>query len=1507
MRCLKLILLCCLLTSAWASSPPEPVNLEEAVRAFHLPPSAQQQLLRDGLLVLADTCETNLWKAYDDMSRLDLPLFVTTDACLYQFYELHKATVRDVEAQFLLPLLQNLLGDWLQAVESTSLQAEEAAHARFVLSVAGRLLEDRFPVPGAIETQVAATVRNVLAAKRVEQMHAGQRWGEDYTQYLPRGHYTSSEALQRYFRAYQWLARRVYDAQEPADLRRALAMLLALQAMPGGMERYRRLVEAVETLSGEPVGIPLTMLHQACQQSGTDPQKALSDDEALARVREELAKPEYPEARIITHPVPPQSLPAPATMPRKQLRILPTAQAPDSEVLQQTGDPSIPTRMPSGLDIAAALGSRRAEELLRNTPQGAQVIEKIATFQHWWRALRIEDRQRSVYLLWLWAIQAVLEQQETAPEFMRLPAWQDWKLNTALASWAHLRHAYGLYAAPVYLYMGIKLGIPRAYLEPNPSCYERLALASEKLVQVMEAFGASPSAQAPLQEFAQLMRRYAAIAQKELREEALSEADIRAIEDFPEAIFALPRETPVTVIDIVTHSQTGQVLHVASGALHPVLVVLNARPWQPFIGVGWSLRYYELVRPASQRLTDHEWEQWLQKDVARPDPPDWARSFVWSATSEREGYNDLRRAELLLAQTPVEGVKAIRQVATRYRGTWVGAKAQLVLARHFLHSGRLTEAENALRGFFLASSLKLWKEAEQLRAIVGWQLYRHMTWQRAQPYLRCLQQAALAAANPQQREDLQALALIQTAIFFPELPFPTHNTPQRTRLLQQVIKECPHAALTPTAKYLLWQWRWIDPLSDAPLSSAAMEEGIEIIRHHPDSPVARAVLHDIVEHIGRNRQAAEQLAQAVARLTSVRKRTRADWEKAILDWVNAKTNETDSDRKSLYEKLALLRLYEGDFAGAWLASRQVGDSPAFPEYVRPLLEVWEKEGEEPARAALRVFQIEERSSHGDEFIAEAESYLARYPESRINPWLLSTLIQAYGQRGDETRKLQAQQRLLSGFPDSPQARNLHDSLSEPAHQTAQTPLQRVDLFRRLVELQRIDVEPYLAIAKQNLADALNRLIGDHPDMKDHIVSAAIRLFLDPGHFYSLRNMTLRDELHSWLQTIADSAPNNSLSATVRWALLFGERKGMDVSIHELPQVYPFAVAPPGTPHREQARQIIERRIASIDGLSSTREGTHLIDLLQHLAQRMPLYRNRLLLKGAQVAIRYRDWRKAIELLEEVARSAEAHYAAKARQMLASVQQQMARTPAFQPLWKHVLQSAELPPPRSVSQCLQALKRLQERTFIVQSANDGVRLILHTDRTTFCYRMRDGKLLWKRTDVEAPFILKSGVLIASRSQALRADASSFKRLKQEVGNDAVTLRAGELIVIPQVVAIDADTGRNLWQRDHAQFLVEPRGEVLLSRGVLPDEPPDTKKPVPYDIVDVRSGKTKGTVKLRSEEVIRLQPHPGDERDTARWLGYLMPTAREAWRGMDGYVVFLCDDGTLIGGREVFSAP
>ncbi len=133
-----------------------------------------------------------------------------------------------------------------------------------------------------------------------------------------------------------------------------------------------------------------------------------------------------------------------------------------------------------------------------------------------------EEWARSIYSGWLYALKALLEEPgEGYPTFMRTEAWLDKSLNTALASWAQLRHDTILYAKQPYAELSAVLTSSRAtgYVEPNPLLYSGLKNLVDATRTGLGRLGLlDAKLNSSLATFSRLLEKLVDISVKELRE-----------------------------------------------------------------------------------------------------------------------------------------------------------------------------------------------------------------------------------------------------------------------------------------------------------------------------------------------------------------------------------------------------------------------------------------------------------------------------------------------------------------------------------------------------------------------------------------------------------------------------------------------------------------------------------------------------------------------------------------------------------------------------------------------------------------------------------------------------------------------------------------------------------------------------------------------------------------------------------------------------------------------------
>jgi len=694
-------------------SPPGIGNFDDFVSEVTLSTEAEEMLLANGFVVIKNPLfesGEDIQGAYDDLKERDIPIFVTTDSLLHLYHIQFGETLRRIEEdEFFADIWEitaALLDDAVETRQDASGDLKEALerNAAF-LAVGLRLLEPAedqvcagmsyecngwqtqfteeeavafsAEVPSFTGETVASELALIAAAGGFE-VSPIFRYPEDYSQYVPRGHYTRSEKLKNYFKALMWYGRmsfllkeKLIESDNPArdaDIQTMQAALLAAAfardpALRQAWDRIYAVTSFYVGLSDDLTFYEYLEAMNAVFGSMFDPDDlgAGSVDALKAKLAEYRTPQIYGGTGNCT--IDPPYTPEQADQcleDTKGMRLMGQRFVPDSYVFSNlvgpytgsftgSGEPftlvgsgagSI-RGFPRGLDIMAMLGSERAMAILEAA--GDTDYEK---YDEAFGALRDEldsfsetQWNGNLTMAWLGALRPLLEVfGEGYPSFMRSEAWLDKELVTALASWAEQRHDTILYAKQSYTMdaSGETPGPPQAtagYVEPVPHFYNRLLALTRMTREGLDLMGVlDDTGRNRLSSLEALLGRTRDIAVKELEGEAVSEEDIEFLDDFPtilEGVLSEVREDALKttlVADVHSDTNSGEVLEEGVGYIRLIIVAYSFPDGSVFLGAGPVLSYYEFRQPMDQRLTDEAWRDMLAS--APPPVPEWTASFA---------------------------------------------------------------------------------------------------------------------------------------------------------------------------------------------------------------------------------------------------------------------------------------------------------------------------------------------------------------------------------------------------------------------------------------------------------------------------------------------------------------------------------------------------------------------------------------------------------------------------------------------------------------------------------------------------------------------------------------------------------------------------------------------------------------------------------------------------------------------------------------------------------------
>jgi len=659
---------------------------------FVLSEAQRARLARDGFVVSAGA-EREFFTVYEQARYANAPVFVTSDSLLHTYHLLFDKVLRTAEARYFIPLLRDLNASLLlraedeykvlQGAAAEEYSAWEDAARRTVafVGVASKLLDPGVQVPDYAAGLVEAELALIEGAAGIQPspLFPGLAFGEDYTQYIPRGHYTRSEELERYFKSMMWYGRMTFrlKTDDPeigrAETRMALLLVHALRtadiAYRPALEAWGDLYNPTAFFVGR--SDDLTVLqYGGVMDRIYGPGVTVADlaDDALLDAFIEQAK-ELPPPRILgmvimdTDDVEEQT---------KGLRFMGQRFVPDAYIFRQLIYRNVGTRelrrgLPKGLDILAAMGSGRAYQLLDEMGETAykNYPEQMAKVRAWVSGLSVEEWTETLYNSWLYSFQPLLEVPgEGYPAFMQSPAWLDKQLNTTLGSWTELKHDTILYAKQAYAEYGNGAAAPeplppRGYVEPVPVFFARLAALTEMTREGLSSRGLlDPQDDQSLRRLEELARAFQTMAEKELRAEPLTEEEFSMIRLYGvdlEHLLMASATTPdgeapggrgffteedlqaAVIADVATDpGPPATVLEEGVGRVDEIHVVVPLIEEDGTITLqvtkGGVFSYYEFPWPAEDRLTDEAWRQLLDQGQA-PARPEWTSSF-WTAEGE---------------------------------------------------------------------------------------------------------------------------------------------------------------------------------------------------------------------------------------------------------------------------------------------------------------------------------------------------------------------------------------------------------------------------------------------------------------------------------------------------------------------------------------------------------------------------------------------------------------------------------------------------------------------------------------------------------------------------------------------------------------------------------------------------------------------------------------------------------------------------------------------------------
>lgn len=594
------------------------------------PPVSSPAPAKDAAPVVKRSQHDSMFKIYEENREQGIGNYITADFVLTAYGLFLNDVLTAVEEEVLYPALRDFIAGTLEKLAAADQTAQGWRTAVGYVSVLRKLIDPGSSTPNEVADVIAAEMRLIDEHKGIETSHVtGVK--EDFSQYLPRGKYTASENLQRYFRTMMYAGRMGFLLKESratgvttamADDQTAAAVLLSKTVAED--EQLRGLYGAINDFLDFFVGRSddLSVGDYTTESAG----------QPIAEVRKNIhakAKQSGKMPQIISLPVDAGGLEPGLTVAEVAagFRLLGLRYTLESSAFQNltfdrvtdyTGDArTTPFTLaeingrkvrgfPTVLDLMAGLGSARAKKMLtdRGDSSYREYKKRLGEFSGAVNALfKTSGKHGSLSEMNLATISTMLKKDSNE------------SLNTALSFWIQNRHTIILYAKQSYTVVAKSIAprVPeraKASLEPADGLYGSLAANLNKIGEtftenkgILQTHSESSASEKVLQ-FAEAMNRLKGLSQKAAKRK-LEQADCDYLNNLDRLFAGLlaGRDLPIAV-DIHTEPNSRMVVEEAIG--YPLAV---------FDGEFRGTRYncYEFKQPMDQRLTDEAWLKMLKE------------------------------------------------------------------------------------------------------------------------------------------------------------------------------------------------------------------------------------------------------------------------------------------------------------------------------------------------------------------------------------------------------------------------------------------------------------------------------------------------------------------------------------------------------------------------------------------------------------------------------------------------------------------------------------------------------------------------------------------------------------------------------------------------------------------------------------------------------------------------------------------------------------------------------
>ncbi len=656
---------------------------------YHFTAYEKSLLEKHGFVVTERLQDSSFGGSFLEIYKYDLPVFLSTDAILHALHISYDAILKGVEQRMMVKDLDTLLTRLHDQVPV--LAQKYAAEPSMIpmlydldvyLTVPRVLLGSSDRPKFTENTQTVNTLLGLIQSERPAGFPLFSETNRtiDFSQFTPRGQYTESAELTRYFQAMIWLGRtEIYligpesaDQQQTINdiQRQTIDAVLVHEAATsaGAFPLLGKIDRIIEIFVGDQDNVTLPDIGTLIQKTGISGAHELLDVARWKAFQQTLLNESFAFQRInsqilMSDPMSPEQIVPPSAFLLLGQRFVIDSYVTGNVVYDRIlfNGAKIPRMLPSTLDVLFATGNDAAGQLLTPDLDRYHYGSNLSALRYLVDSYDPSFWTSSLYNGWLDAIRSLNppSQRTDLPAFMQTAAWWQEKMNTQLSAWAQLRHDNLLYAKQSYS-AGMICSYPESYVEPIPKFYDAIkSFADTAAANFQRAELQDESTAYYFLTMSGIADTLGSIARKELAHTPLLETESsflkrmimtsnicgNTINGWYKRLYYTGEpgllKQDLVVADVHTAptdesgAPVGWVVHAGTGPLNLAVIVAELPSGVSCAFIGPVMSYYEHVSTNFKRLTDEEWK--TQYAIAPSFRPPFVNLYLADSTGSSRG------------------------------------------------------------------------------------------------------------------------------------------------------------------------------------------------------------------------------------------------------------------------------------------------------------------------------------------------------------------------------------------------------------------------------------------------------------------------------------------------------------------------------------------------------------------------------------------------------------------------------------------------------------------------------------------------------------------------------------------------------------------------------------------------------------------------------------------------------------------------------------------------------